>query len=105
MDKNNFTSISPRRNATFLSEYTMSVIVGRALPDAKMALNLSKEGYYLQYELGLTPDRPFRNVQVVGDVLGKYHPGDQAVYDALLRLMQNFQLNILLWMAMEILDQ
>ena len=48
------------------------------------------------HELGLTPDRPFRKcARVVGDVLGKYHPhGDQAVYDALVRLIQNFSLNI-----------
>merc|ERR1711991_226038 len=56
------------------------------------------------YELGLTPDKPFRKcARVVGDVLGKYHPhGDQAVYDALVRLVQNFPLNIRLWMDMAI---
>ena len=71
----------------------MSVIVGRALPDARDGLKpVQRRILYAMYELGLTPDRPFRKcARVVGDVLGKYHPhGDQAVYDALVRLVQNF---------------
>ncbi|HAC64933.1 MAG TPA: DNA topoisomerase IV, partial [Cyanothece sp. UBA12306] len=74
-------------------EYAMSVIVGRALPDVRDGLKpVHRRIIYAMYELGLTPDRPFRKcARVVGDVLGKYHPhGDQAVYDALVRLVQDF---------------
>lgn len=74
-------------------EYAMSVIVGRALPDARDGLKpVQRRILFAMYELGLTPDRPFRKcARVVGDVLGKYHPhGDQAVYDALVRLVQSF---------------
>ncbi len=74
-------------------EYAMSVIVGRALPDARDGLKpVQRRILYAMHELGLTPERPFRKcARVVGDVLGKYHPhGDQAVYDALVRLVQNF---------------
>ena len=94
MDKNNFTSISLQEEMqrSYL-EYAMSVIVGRALPDARDGLKpVQRRILFAMYELGLTPDRPFRKcARVVGDVLGKYHPhGDQAVYDALVRLVQNF---------------
>ena len=71
----------------------MSVIVGRALPDARDGLKpVQRRILFAMHELGLTPERPFRKcARVVGDVLGKYHPhGDQAVYDALVRLVQNF---------------
>jgi DNA gyrase subunit A len=74
-------------------EYAMSVIVGRALPDVRDGLKpVHRRILYAMHELGLTPDRPYRKcARVVGDVLGKYHPhGDQAVYDALVRLVQNF---------------
>ena len=74
-------------------EYAMSVIVGRALPDARDGLKpVQRRILYAMQELGLTPDRPYRKcARVVGDVLGKYHPhGDQAVYDALVRLVQSF---------------
>ena len=74
-------------------EYAMSVIVGRALPDARDGLKpVQRRILYAMHELGLTPDRPYRKcARVVGDVLGKYHPhGDQAVYDALVRLVQTF---------------
>ena len=94
MDKKNFTSISLQEEMqrSYL-EYAMSVIVGRALPDARDGLKpVQRRILYAMYELGLTPDRPFRKcARVVGDVLGKYHPhGDQAVYDALVRQVQNF---------------
>ena len=94
MDKNKFTSISLQEEMqrSYL-EYAMSVIVGRALPDARDGLKpVQRRILFAMYELGLTPDRPFRKcARVVGDVLGKYHPhGDQAVYDALVRLVQNF---------------
>ena len=74
-------------------EYAMSVIVGRALPDARDGLKpVQRRILFAMQELGLTPDRPYRKcARVVGDVLGKYHPhGDQAVYDALVRLVQTF---------------
>ncbi len=74
-------------------EYAMSVIVGRALPDVRDGLKpVQRRILFAMYELGLTPDRPYRKcARVVGDVLGKYHPhGDQAVYDALVRLVQTF---------------
>ena len=94
MDKKNFTSISLQEEMqrSYL-EYAMSVIVGRALPDARDGLKpVQRRILFAMYELGLTPDRPFRKcARVVGDVLGKYHPhGDQAVYDALVRQVQNF---------------
>ena len=74
-------------------EYAMSVIVGRALPDARDGLKpVQRRILFAMHELGLTPDRPFKKcARVVGDVLGKYHPhGDQAVYEALVRLVQDF---------------
>ena len=94
MDKKNFTSISLQEEMqrSYL-EYAMSVIVGRALPDARDGLKpVQRRIIFAMYELGLTPDKPFRKcARVVGDVLGKYHPhGDQAVYDALVKLVQNF---------------
>ena len=97
MDKKNFTSISLQEEMqrSYL-EYAMSVIVGRALPDARDGLKpVQRRILFAMYELGLTPDRPFRKcARVVGDVLGKYHPhGDQAVYDALVRQVQNFSTN------------
>jgi DNA gyrase subunit A len=69
------------------------VIVGRALPDVRDGLKpVHRRILFAMHELGLTPDRPFRKcARVVGDVLGKYHPhGDQSVYDALVRLVQDF---------------
>ena len=94
MTKEKFTSISLQEEMqrSYL-EYAMSVIVGRALPDARDGLKpVQRRILFAMHELGLTPDRPFRKcARVVGDVLGKYHPhGDQAVYDALVRLVQNF---------------
>ncbi|MEM9214975.1 MAG: DNA gyrase subunit A [Cyanobacteria bacterium P01_F01_bin.150] len=74
-------------------EYAMSVIVGRALPDVRDGLKpVHRRILYAMHELGLVPDRPYRKcARVVGDVLGKYHPhGDQSVYDALVRMVQDF---------------
>lgn len=74
-------------------EYAMSVIVGRALPDVRDGLKpVHRRILYAMHELGMTPDRPYRKcARVVGDVLGKYHPhGDQSVYDALVRMVQDF---------------
>ncbi|MBD0311893.1 MAG: DNA topoisomerase 4 subunit A, partial [Microcoleus sp. T3-bin5] len=76
-------------------EYAMSVIVGRALPDARDGLKpVHRRILYAMNELGLAPDRPFRKcARVVGEVLGKYHPhGDTAVYDALVRMAQDFSM-------------
>jgi DNA gyrase subunit A len=76
-------------------EYAMSVIVGRALPDAKDGLKpVHRRILYAMHELGLTAERPFRKcARVVGEVLGKYHPhGDTAVYDALVRMAQDFSM-------------
>jgi DNA gyrase subunit A len=94
MTKEKFTSISLQEEMqrSYL-EYAMSVIIGRALPDARDGLKpVQRRILFAMHELGLTPDRPFRKcARVVGDVLGKYHPhGDQAVYEALVRLVQDF---------------
>jgi DNA gyrase subunit A len=73
----------------------MSVIVGRALPDARDGLKpVHRRILYAMHELGLMHDRPFRKcARVVGDVIGKYHPhGDTAVYDALVRMAQDFSM-------------
>ncbi|MDX2257086.1 MAG: DNA topoisomerase (ATP-hydrolyzing) [Pseudanabaenaceae cyanobacterium bins.39] len=86
------TSLHTEMQRSYL-EYAMSVIVGRALPDARDGLKpVHRRIIYAMHELGLMPDRPFRKcARVVGDVLGKYHPhGDQSVYDALVRLVQDF---------------
>ncbi|MCA6523192.1 MAG: DNA topoisomerase (ATP-hydrolyzing) subunit A [Pseudanabaena sp.] len=86
------TSLHTEMQRSYL-EYAMSVIVGRALPDARDGLKpVHRRIIYAMHELGLLPDRPFRKcARVVGDVLGKYHPhGDQSVYDALVRLVQDF---------------
>ncbi len=76
-------------------EYAMSVIVGRALPDVRDGLKpVHRRILYAMYEDNLTHDRPFKkSATCVGDVLGRYHPhGDQSVYDALVRLAQDFSL-------------
>ncbi|BBL86507.1 DNA gyrase subunit A (chromatophore) [Paulinella micropora] len=78
-------------------EYAMSVIVGRALPDARDGLKpVHRRILYAMYELGLSNDRPYRKcARVVGEVLGKYHPhGDTAVYDALVRMAQDFSMRM-----------
>lgn len=76
-------------------DYSMSVIVQRALPDARDGLKpVHRRILYAMYELGLLPDRDYKkSATVVGDVLGKYHPhGDSAVYDTLVRMVQDFSL-------------
>ena len=73
----------------------MSVIVGRALPDVRDGLKpVHRRILYAMYEMGMTPDKPHRkSARVVGDVLAKYHPhGDSAVYDAMVRLAQDFSI-------------
>jgi DNA gyrase subunit A len=76
-------------------DYSMSVIVQRALPDVRDGLKpVHRRILYAMHELGLMPDRAYKkSATVVGDVLGKYHPhGDSAVYDALVRMVQDFSL-------------
>ena len=76
-------------------EYAMSVIVGRALPDVRDGLKpVHRRILYAMYEDGLTSDKPFKkSATCVGDVLGRYHPhGDASVYDALVRLAQDFSM-------------
>ncbi len=76
-------------------DYSMSVIVQRALPDARDGLKPAQRRIlYAMHELGLTPERPHKKAAtVVGDVLGKYHPhGDAAVYDTLVRMAQPFSM-------------
>ena len=76
-------------------DYSMSVIVGRALPDVRDGLKpVHRRILYTMYEAGLTPDKAYRkSAATVGDVLGKYHPhGDASVYDAMVRLAQTFSM-------------
>ena len=76
-------------------DYSMSVIVARALPDVRDGLKpVHRRVLYGMNELGLQPNRPYKkSARVVGDVLGKYHPhGDKAVYDTIVRMVQDFSL-------------
>ncbi len=79
---------------SFIS-YAMAVIINRALPDVRDGLKpVHRRILYAMNELGMTPDKPFRkSARIVGDVLGKYHPhGDSSVYDAMVRLAQDFSI-------------
>lgn len=74
-------------------DYAMSVIIGRALPDVRDGLKpVHRRILYAMSQTGMTPDKPFRkSARIVGEVLGKYHPhGDSAVYDAMVRMAQDF---------------
>src|SRR2546429_3309464 len=76
-------------------DYSMSVIIGRALPEVRDGLKpVHRRILYGMYELGLTSTRPYRKcAKMVGEVLGKYHPhGDTPVYDALVRMAQDFNM-------------
>ena len=78
-------------------DYAMSVIVSRALPDARDGLKpVHRRILYSMIENGYTPDKPYRkSARVVGDVIGKYHPhGDQSIYDALVRMAQDFSMRL-----------
>lgn len=80
---------------SFIS-YAMAVNISRAIPDVRDGLKpVHRRILYSMYESGLTPDKPYRKcATTVGDVLGKYHPhGDAAVYDAMVRLVQDFSIN------------
>ena len=97
--QNIVTSELVHEMTTSYMEYAMSVIVGRALPDVRDGLKpVHRRILYAMYEDGLTSDRPFKkSATCVGDVLGKYHPhGDQSVYDALVRLAQDFSMRYML---------
>ncbi|NWG24763.1 MAG: DNA gyrase subunit A, partial [Pseudorhodoplanes sp.] len=78
-------------------DYAMSVIVSRALPDARDGLKpVHRRILYSMYEQGHTPDRKYvKSARIVGDVMGKYHPhGDQAIYDSLVRMAQDFSMRL-----------
>ncbi len=92
------TSLVPEMEQSYI-EYAMSVIVGRALPDVRDGLKpVHRRILYAMYEDNLTSDRPFKkSATCVGDVLGRYHPhGDASVYDAMVRLAQDFSMRYML---------
>src|SRR5579863_1598651 len=94
-DKNNISiNIEDEMRRSYL-DYAMSVIVGRALPDVRDGLKpVHRRILWGMHELGLQPNRPTRKAsKITGDVMGKYHPhGDAAIYDALVRLAQPFNM-------------
>ena len=76
-------------------DYSMSVIIGRALPDARDGLKpVHRRVLFTMYELGNVHNKPYKkSARIVGDVMGKYHPhGDQAIYDTLVRMAQDFSM-------------
>src|SRR5660397_252093 len=78
-------------------DYAMSVIVGRALPDARDGLKpVHRRVLYGMHDSGMQPNRPYRKcARIVGDVMGKYHPhGDVAIYDTLVRMAQDFSMRL-----------
>lgn len=88
------TTIEQEMKSSYI-DYAMSVIVGRALPDVRDGLKpVHRRILYAMDELGMQPNRPYKkSARVVGEVLGKYHPhGDAAVYDAMVRMAQDFSL-------------
>jgi len=88
------TELEHEMKTSFIS-YAMAVIVSRALPDVRDGLKpVHRRILYAMNELGMTPDKPYRkSARLVGDVLGKYHPhGDSSVYDAMVRLAQDFNM-------------
>jgi DNA gyrase subunit A len=89
-------SITDEMKRSYL-DYAMSVIVSRALPDVRDGLKpVHRRILYTMLENGFTPDKPYKkSARVVGDVMGKYHPhGNQAIYDALVRLAQEFSMRL-----------
>ncbi|MBE5773283.1 MAG: DNA gyrase subunit A [Clostridiales bacterium] len=91
-------NIEDELKKSFIS-YAMAVIVTRALPDVRDGLKpVHRRILYAMNEMGITPDKPFRkSARIVGDVLGKYHPhGDSSVYDAMVRLAQDFSTRCML---------
>src|SRR3982075_2167079 len=80
-------------------DYAMSVIVARALPDARDGLKpVHRRILYAMYDMGLRPDSPYKkSARIVGEVLGKYHPhGDTAVYDAMVRMAQEWSMRYMM---------
>ena len=89
-------SITDEMRRSYL-DYAMSVIVSRALPDARDGLKpVHRRILYSMIENGYTPDKAYRkSARIVGDVIGKYHPhGDQSIYDALVRMAQDFSMRL-----------
>ena len=98
MDKLIPTDLEHEMKTSFIS-YAMAVIINRALPDVRDGLKpVHRRILYAMNELGMTPDKPYRkSARIVGDVLGKYHPhGDSSVYDAMVRLAQDFNIRYML---------
>ena len=92
------TELNAEVQKSFIS-YAMAVIVNRALPDVRDGLKpVHRRIIFDMNELGMTPDKPYRkSARIVGDVLGKYHPhGDSSVYDAMVRLAQDFNIRYML---------
>jgi DNA gyrase subunit A len=90
--------IDEQMRAAYL-DYAMSVIVARALPDARDGLKpVHRRILYAMHDMGIRPNSPYRkSARIVGEVLGKYHPhGDAAVYDAMARMAQDFSMRYLL---------
>ena len=90
----NSIDINQEMRSSYL-DYAMSVIVARALPDARDGLKpVHRRILYAMYDMGLRPNTPHRkSARVVGEVLGKYHPhGDSSVYDAMVRMAQEFSM-------------
>ena len=80
-------------------DYAMSVIVSRALPDVRDGLKpVHRRILYAMHDMGLRPNTPYKkSARIVGEVLGKYHPhGDQAVYEAMVRMAQDFSMRYML---------
>ena len=89
-------SITEEMKRSYL-DYAMSVIVSRALPDVRDGLKpVHRRILYSMHEQGHTPDKKYvKSARVVGDVMGKYHPhGDSAIYDALVRMAQDFSMRL-----------
>ncbi|RIK16838.1 MAG: DNA gyrase subunit A, partial [Anaerolineae bacterium] len=94
----NSIDINQEMRSSYL-DYAMSVIVARALPDARDGLKpVHRRILYAMYDMGLRPNTPHRkSARIVGEVLGKYHPhGDSSVYDAMVRMAQDFSMRYLL---------
>ena len=92
MERVKTVNISEEMKKSFIS-YSMSVIVSRALPDVRDGLKpVHRRILYAMHDLGITSDKPYKkSARIVGDVLGKYHPhGDLSVYDAMVRMAQDF---------------
>ena len=89
-------SITEEMKKSYL-DYAMSVIVARALPDARDGLKpVHRRILYSMYDQGHTPEKKHvKSARVVGDVIGKYHPhGDQSIYDAMVRMAQDFSMRV-----------